>query len=62
MLIAKNLDLFAIYTEEIRQYTVTFNPNSDIIVVEPASLTLDYGSKFAKPIITNIPEGVELHG
>lgn len=62
--IAKDIRFTAEYTSALREYTITFNSNSNIIPVTPTSITVKYGSTISKPTIldTNIPDGVQFIG
>lgn len=54
--IMRNMTLTAEYTSHIRQYTVTYKTNSNIITVEPTAVTVDYGSTLITPTVFGIPE------
>ena len=61
-LIDRDVTLIADYTEKDQEYKITFDPNSDIISVDPVEQILVYNSKLDIPALNNIPEGVELEG
>lgn len=61
-IVEANLTFTAVYSEHIRQYTATFNPDSDLITVMPTSQTVDYGSTISAPLVTDVPDGVQLIG
>ena len=62
--IAQNLDLIATYDEKVQQYSVIFNPSSDIISIDPTEAIYYYGDKIIPPtILTDLTElNVELEG
>ena len=60
--ITRNIVITAAYDEYIQQYSVSFNADSDIIIVEPDTITKYYGTAIEEPICTGIPEGVTLLG
>ncbi len=53
--IIRSMTLTAVYAESIRQYTVTYKTNSNIISVEPAEITVDYGDVLVSPQVSGIP-------
>jgi hypothetical protein len=56
----EDLTFTAIYTDRVRQYTVKFNSNSNIISVTPSEIQVDYGSLVPYPVLTGIPDKVTL--
>jgi glutathione peroxidase-family protein len=44
------------YSDHIRSFTVTFNPSSDRITVNPTSRVAEYGTAISAPELHNIPE------
>lgn len=60
--ITRNIVITAVYDEYIQQYKVSFNADSDIIVVNPTEIVKYYGTALEEPICTGIPEGVTLLG
>lgn len=61
-IISSDLVIEAVYSEHLREYTVTFDARSELITVDPESITITYGSTLAEPILTGIPEGVTFDG
>ena len=61
-IIKSDLIINAVYSEHLQKYTITFNPASDLISVEPISVTQEYGTEILEPILSGIPEGVTLDG
>lgn len=61
-IIESDLIINAVYSEHLQEYTVTFDPASDIIKVEPLTTTVQYGSTITAPNLLDIPGGVILSG
>lgn len=60
--VESDLTFTAVYSERIRQYTATFEPDSDLITVLPSSQTVDFGTTITEPLVTDVPDGVTLIG
>lgn len=60
--IMRNMTITASYTPIVRQYEVLYQTNSDVILVEPTSITVYYGDTLAAPTVSGIPEGVTFIG
>ena len=50
------------YDSATRQYTVTFNPMSYVVHVEPSELQVRYHYTFDEPTVSGVPSGVTLNG
>ena len=50
------------YTDTVRQYTVEFNANSNLISVSPASVQVSYGTEIPVPSTEGVPQDVGLNG
>ena len=50
------------YLVHLQKYTITFNANSDAVSVTPASITTEWGSTIAVPIVSGTPANVSLDG
>lgn len=61
-IIDRDLELVAEYSQHIHDYTVTFDTASDLISVDPASVTVRYDSTIEEPNLSGIPERVTLNG
>lgn len=61
-IIDKDIELIAEYSQHIHDYTVTFDTASDLVIADPASITIQYNSIISEPILTGIPEKVDLKG
>ena len=61
-IIDRDIELIAEYSQHIHDYTVTFDTASDLVIADPASITIQYNSIISEPILTGIPEKVDLKG
>lgn len=61
-IIISDLVINADYSPHLREYTVTFDTRSNLITVDPESITITYGSTLAEPILTGKPESVTFDG
>ena len=61
-IITMDLTIIATYIEYVQQYTVTYEPDSNIITCDKTTETVYYGSSLVEPVCTGIPEGVRLIG
>lgn len=60
--IMRNMIITATYDTFVQQYNVTYQTNSDVILVEPTEVTMYYGDTLAAPTVLGIPEGVTFIG
>ena len=60
--IMRNMTITATYDTFVQQYKVTYQTNSDVILVEPTEVTMYYGDTLAEPTVLGIPEGVTFIG
>lgn len=60
--IMRNMTITATYDTFVQQYNVTYQTNSDVILVEPVEVTMYYGDTLTEPTVLGIPEGVTFIG
>ena len=60
--IMRNMTITATYNTFVQQYTVTYQTNSDVILVEPTEIVMYYGDTLTEPMVSGIPEGVTFIG
>lgn len=58
----RNMTITATYDTHVQQYKITYQTNSDVILVEPTEVIMYYGDALEEPIVSGIPEGVTFIG